>query len=249
MSAQQENLIIPDVKGMDTTALMKLLKSLAAALKTVTTELEIKSKKPVKAMKVVKEVKVKGPTPLHLIKNNAWVMYAKEHARKNGWEAFSVHQKEGDLEVAASVCREGLHVHDATGKPMIQKEAMSYAKYLWSAKTGTGAHKEIYEAFEAQYGQEAPGAASVEPVKVKEHVAQKAPLKAKKEKKEKKEEWESPTAGNVKPWNHEGETYLRDNEYRVWHAIQGGEVGAWVGIYNPLTDTIDEAEEPLYEDE
>jgi hypothetical protein len=35
----------------------------------------------------------------------------------------------------------------------------------------------------------------------------------------------------------------------VWHAIQGGEVGAWKGIYNPLTDEIEEAEEPLYEDE
>jgi hypothetical protein len=53
----------------------------------------------------------------------------------------------------------------------------------------------------------------------------------------------------VRAWNHEGETYLRDSENRVWHAIQGGEVGAWKGIYNPLTDEIEEAEEPLYEDE
>jgi hypothetical protein len=53
----------------------------------------------------------------------------------------------------------------------------------------------------------------------------------------------------VKAWSHEGETYLRDSENRVWHAIQGGEVGAWKGIYNPLTDEIEEAEEPLYEDE
>ena len=36
---------------------------------------------------------------------------------------------------------------------------------------------------------------------------------------------------------------------RVWHAIQGGEVGAWVGIYNEAKDEIEEAEEPLYEDE
>jgi hypothetical protein len=256
----QENLIVPDVKGMDTAALMKLLKSLTTALKTVTTELEIKSKKPVKVVKQPKqpkEDKVKGPTPPHLMKNNAWVTYAKEHARTNGWEAFTVHQKEGDVEVAASVFRDGLHVHEASGKPMVHKEAMSYAKHLWSAKTGTGEHKEIFEAFEAQYGQEAVAAAvAVEepvaaseaaiatPVKAKKQVAQKAPLKAKT-----KKEWEAPTAGNVKAWGHEGETYLRDNENRVWNALQGGEVGAWVGIYNPLTDAIDEAEEPLYEDE
>ena len=262
----QENLIIPDVKGMDAAALMKLLKSLTAALKTVTTELEIKSKKPAKVVKQPKqpkqpkEDKVKGPTPPHLMKNNAWVTHAKEHARENGWEAFSVHQKEGVVEVAASVFRDGVHVHEATGKPMVQKEAMSYAKHLWSAKTGTGAHKEIYDAFEAQYGkQEAPGAkpasepeAAATPVKAKKQVVQAAPLKAlqnAKAAKAAKKEWEAPAAGNVKAWAHEGETYLRDNECRVWHAIQGGELGAWVGIYNPLTDTIDEVEEPLYEDE
>jgi hypothetical protein len=264
MSAQQENLIVPDVKGMDAAALMKLLKSLTAALKTVTTELEIKSKKPVKQPKQPKEEKVKGPTPPHLMKNNAWVTYVKEHARTNGWEAFTVHQKEGVVEVAGSVLRDGVHVHEETGKPMVQKEAMSYAKHIWSAKTGTGAHKEIYEAFETQYGKQeaiaAPGkpaavehaavevsasAAVSTPVKAKKQVVQKAPLKAKAAKKE----WEAPAPGNVKAWGHEGETYLRDNENRVWHAIQGGEVGAWKGVYNPLTDTIDEAEEPLYEDE
>jgi len=271
--SQQENLIVPDVKGMDAAALMKLLKSLTAALKTVTTELEIKSKKPVKQPKQPKqpkEEKVKGPTPPHLMKNNAWVTYAKEHARTNGWEAFTVHQKEGDVEVAASVFRDGLHVHEASGKPMVHKEAMSYAKHLWSAKTGTGEHKEIFEAFEAQHGKQA---ASVEasaseeeseseevasasasafvstPVKAKKMVAQKAPLKAKANAKAKKVEWEAPVPGNVKAWGHEGETYLRDSENRVWHAIQGGEVGAWKGIYNPLTDEIEEAEEPLYEDE
>jgi crotonobetainyl-CoA:carnitine CoA-transferase CaiB-like acyl-CoA transferase len=146
---------------------------------------------------------------------------------------------------------------------MVHKEAMSYAKHLWSAKTGTGAHKEIYEAFEKQkavaapvetaaVAVEAPAAVEVSasaavstPVKAKKQVVQKAPLKAKAAKKE----WEAPAPGNVKAWGHEGETYLRDNENRVWHAIQGGEVGAWKGVYNPLTDTIDEAEEPLYEDE
>jgi hypothetical protein len=252
---------------MDAAALMKLLKSLTTALKTVTTELEIKSKKPVKVVKQPKqpkqpkEDKVKGPTPPHLLKNNAWVTYAKEHARTNGWEAFTVHQKEGEVEVAASVLRDGVHVHEASGKPMVHKEAMSYAKHLWSAKTGTGAHKEIYEAFEAQpQHQEAPGAASesasaaveepvATPVKAKKQVVQKAPLKAPQKAKAAKKEWEAPTAGNVKAWGHEGETYLRDNENRVWNALQGGEVGAWKGIYNPLTDTIDEAEEPLYEDE
>ena len=62
MSAMQENLIIPDVKGMDAAALMKLLKSLTAALKTVTTELEIKSKKPAKVVKQPKQPK-QPPTP------------------------------------------------------------------------------------------------------------------------------------------------------------------------------------------
>jgi len=270
MSAQQENLIVPDVKGMDAAGLMKLLKSLTTALKTVTTELEIKSKKPVKQPKQPKEEKVKGPTPPHLMKNNEWVTYAKEHARTNGWEAFTVHQKEGDVEVAASVLRDGVHVHEASGKPMVHKEAMSYAKHLWSAKTGTGAHKEIYEAFETQKAVAAPveaaavaepaavepaavevsaSAAVSTPVKAKKQVVQKAPLKAPLKAKAAKKEWEVPAPGNVKAWGHEGETYLRDNENRVWHAIQGGEVGAWKGVYNPLTDTIDEAEEPLYEDE
>jgi len=259
MSAPQENLfVLPDVKGMNAVALMKMMKALTAAMKTVTTELEIKSKKPVKQAKEAKEAKVKGPTPPHLVKNNAWVAYAKTYARENGWEAFLIHQKEGVVEVAASVLRDGVHIHEASGKGMAPKEAMSYAKHLWSAKTGTGAHKEIFEAFEAQYGkQEAEASASEDeeasasaavatPVKAKKQVVQKAPLKAKVKA---KKEWEAPAPGNVKAWGHEGETYLRDSENRVWHAIQGGELGAWKGIYNPLTDEIEEAEEPLYEDE
>lgn len=260
MSAHQENLFaLADVKGMSAVALMKVMKSLVSAMKMVTTELEIKSKKPVKekAVKVAKEAKVKGPTPPHLMKNNAWVAYAKTYARENGWEAFNIHQKEGVVEVAASVLRDGVHVHEASGKGMAPKEAMSYAKHLWSAKTGTGAHKEIFEAFEAQYGKQEASAAAEEPevasasaavstpVKAKKQVAQTAPLKAKAS----KAEWEAPVAGNVKVWEHEGETYLRDNENRVWHAIQGGELGAWKGIYNEAKDEIEEAEEPLYEDE
>ena len=258
MSAHQENLFaLADVKGMNVPTLMKVMKSLVSAMKMVTTELEIKSKKPVKekAVKVAKEAKVKGPTPPHLMKNNAWVAYAKTYARENGWEAFNIHQKEGVVEVAASVLRDGVHVHEASGKGMAPKEAMSYAKHLWSAKTGTGAHKEIFEAFEAQNGKqevaaEEPEVASASaavstPVKAKKQVAQTAPLKAKAS----KAEWEAPVAGNVKVWEHEGETYLRDNENRVWHAIQGGELGAWKGIYNEAKDEIEEAEEPLYEDE
>jgi hypothetical protein len=277
MSAPQENLfVLPDVKGMNAVGLMKMMKALTVAMKTVTTELEIKSKKPVKVKqpkqaKEDKEAKVKGPTPPHLMKNNAWVAYVKTYARENGWEAFRIHQKEGVVEVAASVLRDGLHVHEATGKGMAPKEAMSYAKHLWSVKTGSGEHEEIFEAFEAQYGKQASSeheasaseeepeevasasaAASVStPVKAKKVVAQKAPLKAKANAKAnpKAVEWEAPAPGNVKAWGHEGETYLRDSENRVWHAIQGGEVGAWKGIYNPLTDEIEEAEEPLYEDE
>lgn len=277
MSAPQENLfVLPDVKGMNAVALMKVMKALTVAMKTVTTELEIKSKKPVKVKlakqaKEDKEAKVKGPTPPHLMKNNAWVAYAKTYARENGWEAFLIHQKEGVVEVAASVLRDGLHVHEATGKGMAPKEAMSYAKYLWSVKTGTGEHKEIYEAFEAQHGKQAASsepaeesasepeeeasvsasaAASVStPVKAKKLAAQKAPLKAKAKANAKAVEWEAPVPGNVTAWTHEGETYLRDSENRVWHAIQGGEVGAWKGIYNEAKDEIEEAEEPLYEDE
>jgi hypothetical protein len=276
MSAPQENLfVLPDVKGMNAVGLMKMMKALTVAMKTVTTELEIKSKKPVKVKqtkqaKEDKEAKVKGPTPPHLMKNNAWVAYAKTYARENGWEAFLIHQKEGVVKVAASVFRDGVHVHEATGKGMAPKEAMSYAKHLWSVKTGSGEHEEIFEAFEAQYGKQASSeheeasaseeepeevasasasasAAVSTPVKVKKQVAQKAPLKAKAN--AKAVEWEAPAPGNVKAWGHEGEIYLRDSENRVWHAIQGGEVGAWKGIYNPLTDEIEEAEEPLYEDE
>jgi hypothetical protein len=141
MSANQENLfVLPDVKGMNAVGLMKMMKALTVAMKTVTTELEIKSKKPVKQAKEAKEAKVKGPTPPHLMKNNAWVAYVKTYARENGWEAFRIHQKEGVVEVAASVLRDGLHVHEATGKGMAPKEAMSYAKHLWSVKTGSGEH-------------------------------------------------------------------------------------------------------------
>jgi hypothetical protein len=275
MSAPQENLfVLPDVKGMNAAGLMKMMKALTVAMKTVTTELEIKSKKPVKVKqaKEDKEAKVKGPTPPHLMKNNAWVAYAKTYARENGWEAFLIHQKEGVVKVAASVFRDGVHVHEATGKGMAPKEAMSYAKHLWSVKTGSGEHEEIFEAFEAQYGKQASSeheeasaseeepeevasasasasAAVSTPVKVKKLVAQKAPLKAKAKANPKAVEWEAPAPGNVKAWGHEGEIYLRDSENRVWHAIQGGELGAWKGIYNPLTDEIEEAEEPLYEDE
>ena len=275
MSAPQENLfVLPDVKGMNAVALMKVMKALTVAMKTVTTELEIKSKKPVKVKlakqaKEDKEAKVKGPTPPHLMKNNAWVAYAKTYARENGWEAFRIHQKEGVVEVAASVLRDGLHVHEATGKGMAPKEAMSYAKHLWSVKTGSGEHEEIYEAFEAQHGKQAASSEPAEesasepeeeasvsasaavstPVKAKKLAAQKAPLKAKAKANAKAVEWEAPVPGNVKAWTHEGETYLRDSENRVWHAIQGGEVGAWKGIYNEAKDEIEEAEEPLYEDE
>jgi len=278
MQVQENLFVLPDVKGMNAVGLMKMMKALTVAMKTVTTELEIKSKKPVKVKqakeaKEAKEAKVKGPTPPHLMKNNAWVAYAKTYARENGWEAFLIHQKEGDVEVAASVFRDGVHVHEATGKGMAPKEAMSYAKHLWSVKTGSGEHKEIFEAFEAQYGKQAassvesaseeeheevasasaasePVAASVAtPVKAKKQVVQKAPLKAKAKANPQAVEWEAPAPGNVKAWGHEGQTYLRDSENCVWHAIQGGEVGAWKGIYNPLTDEIEEAEEPLYEDE
>jgi len=272
MSAQaQDNLfVLADVKEMNAPTLMKVLKSLTAAIKTVTTELEIKSKGSKTKSKEPKEPKVKGETPPHLAKNNAWVSYVKEYAHENGWEAFTIHQKDGELKVAASVYRDGIHVHEATGKPMIQKEAMSYAKYLWSAKTGTGAHKEVYDAFEGKYGKAEPkpakmaivipasasssaSASAFASASASASVSASAPMKAKAPKAPMKKnavaEWVPPTAGNVKAWTHEGETYLRDNENRLWHPLQGGEVGAWVGVYNQATDSIEEAEEPLYEDE
>lgn len=227
MSTQEISTTLLAIKEMNVADLMKVLKTVTAELEKKTKP--VKAPKAVKGAKAPKEEKVKGETPTHLKKNNAWVAYVKEHARKNGWEAFTIQQKTGELEIAASELRDGVHVHGATGKGMIQKEAMSYAKFLWSAKTQTGSHKEIYMAFEAQYES---GSDTEEP-----NVAATAAAA-----------WVPPAEGTVKPWNYQGHVYLRDRDNYVWDKTKEGELGSWKGLYLPMEDRIDTTvKEPAYE--
>lgn len=230
MSTQEISTTLLAIKEMNVADLMKVLKTVTAELEKKTKPVKApKAPKAVKGAKAPKEEKVKGETPTHLKKNNAWVAYVKEHARQNGWEAFTIQQKTGELEIAASELRDGVHVHGATGKGMIHKEAMSYAKSLWSAKTQTGSHKEIYEAFEAQYES---GSDMEEP-----NVAATAAAA-----------WIPPAEGTVKPWNYQGHVYLRDRDNHVWDMTEEGEMGTWEGIYLPEKDDIDiHAKEPAYE--
>lgn len=227
MSTQEISTTLLAIKEMNVADLMKVLKTVTAELEKKTKP--VKAPKAVKGAKAPKEEKVKGETPTHLKKNNAWVAYVKEFTRKNGWEAFTIQQKTGELEIAASEFRDGVHVHGATGKGMIQKEAMSYAKSLWSAKTRTGSHKEIYEAFEAQYES---GSDTEEP-----NVAATAAAA-----------WVPPAEGTVKPWNYQGHVYLRDRDNHVWDMTKEGEMGTWKGLYLPMEDRMDTTvNEPVYE--
>jgi hypothetical protein len=171
---------------MDLPVLIKHMEQTMAALKKKAKQ----AKEPkAAAPKEKKEKKAgsmpKGKTPPQLLKSVAWVAFTLKSARESGWEAFTIHQKkkktktEEHILMSASVQNDqGVYVYADTGKPIIQKEAMSLSKQRWSAANGAGTHKELYVAFEAQYvapvQEEVDEDAEPKPVVVKKTAAEKA---------------------------------------------------------------------------
>ena len=59
-----------------------------------------------------------------------------------------------------------------------------------------------------------------------------------------------PNDGMVHPWTHGGKKYLRNFEGETWAFGADGGIGAWAGLYNAKTDTLDKsATEPAYDEE
>jgi membrane protein involved in colicin uptake len=48
-------------------------------------------------------------------------------------------------------------------------------------------------------------------------------------------------------WNHKGAAHYRSSRNECWLKAADGSMGAWVGIYNPVTDKIEAAPEPELE--
>ena len=209
----------------------------------------------------------KGEVPPQLRIPHAWVKFTLDHANKNGWESFQVAQ--GELQ-PASVKKEGVHVFEATGKPMNHKQAMSLSKQRWAAKTKTGTHEAMYAQFLAQFHaadvsvefEEKKEAESSVPVKEKAKakvtsvsttsenwatpVAKEA--KAPKVPKAKAEKWTCPDDGAVHPWEFEGKKYARNHQNQVWSVTAEGELGVWAGEFDGKKIDTSKSE-PLYVDE
>lgn len=152
------NEILTTVKNIDSMNLFKVLKA-------VISELERKSKQPVKEQKAKKGSMPKGVIPPQLMKPRAWVEYTLKDARENGWEIFSVKKKKKDKEsgimleeIVTMPCSSkvsGVHIYEGsvtetvpTGRQIIHKEAMSLSK-----QRKENGHSS-YALFESQYGSE-----------------------------------------------------------------------------------------------
>ncbi len=48
-------------------------------------------------------------------------------------------------------------------------------------------------------------------------------------------------------WTHKGTTYFRSSLNECWLKDSKGGMGKWVGIYNPITDKVEDAPEPEFE--
>jgi len=167
------NNILTSIKNIDSDNLFKILK-------TVISELERKSKQPVKEQKAKKGSMPKGVIPPQLMKPRAWVEFTLKDARENGWETFSVKKKKKDKEsgnmieeIVIMPCSSnvsGVHIYEGsvteivpTGRQIIHKEAMSLSK-----QRKENGHSS-YALFESQYGSESKESES-EPEPVSEPV-------------------------------------------------------------------------------
>ena len=75
-----------------------------------------------------------------------------------------------------------------------------------------------------------------------------APVKAKAAKAA--TEWSCAADGALHRWVFNGENMLRNSDNEVWKADKSGELGQWMGIFDPKTGTFDDSvEEPQFDDE
>jgi hypothetical protein len=153
--------LIETLATLDHAEIIKVTKACIALL-----EKKGKAPKEKAAPKEKKGSMPKGVIPPQLMKPRAWVDATLEHANANGWESFSMKEKDTLMEVPASVEREGVHVFELTGKGLTRKHAMSLSKVRWTPKTSTGTHETLYREFEASYVP--PTAEMVEEAKLKE---------------------------------------------------------------------------------
>lgn len=63
------------------------------------------------------------------------------------------------------------------------------------------------------------------------------------------EEWTCPADGNVYPWTHKAQQYLRNAENQIWVAEEDGGCGDWAGLYLPSEDRIDDSAADPFADE
>jgi hypothetical protein len=263
--------LIETLATLDHAEIIKVTKACIALL-----EKKGKATKEKEAPKEKKGSMPKGVIPPQLMKPRAWVEFTLKHANTNGWEAFAVKEKGEDVEVPASVERDGAHVFELTGKGLIHKHAMSLSKVRWTPKTSTGTHEALYREFEASYvPQEEPKQAEQAepkhaPTKIKD--LSKEESKEKPTPKKKEEPKEEPTVaaqaapkpkavkevdtfhieddGSVMQWDFKGKSYLRNFAGQLWQCTAEGEMGKWCGVLNPKTMKIDDsAPEPIFEDE
>jgi hypothetical protein len=63
-------------------------------------------------------------------------------------------------------------------------------------------------------------------------------------------EWSCPADGALHRWTFNGVDMLRNSDNEVWKADKSGELGEWMGIFDPKTGTFDDSvEEPQFDDE
>lgn len=121
------------------------------------------------------------------------------------------------------------------------KEAEKAAKKAASGKPGKTPSKPVPV---AAVKKGTAGAGAPEPAAATKTVVVKKAAAAK------KDDWEAPTDGNAKPWTYKGKKYVRTAENFLWEMSSSGEMGAWVGVYDPVADKIDDSvAEPEFEDE
>lgn len=169
VSASQEEVmdltgLIAQVKSLESSDLFKLMKTMLA-------EAEKKTKsvgKPVKAAAKKAGSQPKGVVPPQLRLPKAWVTFVQEYCNANGWESFVVSTTKKDkvtgetiteeIEMPASEVHNEVHVFVGSvtaaqpkGKALIQKDAMSLSKQMWSAKEKKGTHEALYNEFLASY--------------------------------------------------------------------------------------------------
>ena len=195
--------LIAQAKSLDSSDMFKLMKAMLAE-----TEKKAKSVgKPVKAEKKAGSMP-KGVVPPQLRRPKAWVNFVQEYCKENGWDSFVVSTTKKDkvtgekiteeIEMPASELHDGVHVFEGSvtdsqpkGKSLIQKDAMSLSKQMWSAKEKVGTHEELYNEFLSAYTDDVveDAASAAKPVKqkvVRKTAAEKEAEAA--EKKQKKEE-------------------------------------------------------------